>query len=538
VHDNFGVGAKIATLPWNPLGVVVISYKNGKAAMIHIVLDPDSGDYELMEFGVGEGRTSVIDPNSVDWKAMDDVDWSNLRPDWLKDNGTIVVLLGSDSNRDTILGNTAHEEQAIKGLSVFLNSRFWDLTKVDVRVVELRSEKKNQWPTGPKDREDNRRPNNRSILGARHFLTDVKASNGELSASDMLQLDEDRVAVEWYLWKGERPHVDSYAKMGGYIAIRYNDELFHISSGKVQFRWFGVVESKVQQNLSIILEPQHYRADNGRWGVHPDQSRNRLLFTGDGEKGAEPPLHDWGLAFAQNMPQPILDTIMAARGDEGGSIKDDEYRKRLQDKFGERWTIRQLVMVKPKAPKEPTSPANPGEGQIEVVQAELQLDDKGVRSYNRRKRSKVFKQLVTKAYTGPDAVAVERKIPVDVPEYDFAGKDDFEKDWHIAMWDETGNKVWINREAPVLVESIKYHQEQYPEVYAEQVQETIMHVFGEIAVAKVAHSQKLRKFLTDEELRDEYRNEAALTIALMGLLAEESLIAQRLGKFGRKKAAA
>jgi hypothetical protein len=32
-----------------------------------------------------------------------------------------------------------------------------------------------------------------------------------------------------------------------------------------------------------------------------------------------------------------------------------------------------------------------------------------------------------------------------------------------------------------------------------------------------------------------YRSEQALTIALMGLLAEESLIAQRLAKLGRKK---
>ena len=536
VHDNFGVGAKIAALPWNPLGVVVLSYKEGKASLIHIVLEPESGDYELMEFGVGEGRRSVIDPTTVDWSASDDVDWSALRPDWVKDNGTIVVLLGSDSNPDTILGNTAHDEQAIKGLSVFLNSRFWDLSKVEVRVVELRSEKKNQWPTGPDDKEDTRRPNNRVIPGARHFLTDVKASNGKLAASDKMQLDEDRVAVEWYLWHGERPHVDSYARKSGYIAVRYNDELFHISSGKVQFRWFGVVESKVQQNLTIILEPQHYRSENDRWGVHPDQSRNRLLFTGDGEKGAEPPLHDWGLAFAQNMPQPILDAIMATRGEEGGTIKDDEYRKRLQDKFGQRWTIRQLVMVKPKAEREQAVLARAGDGQVEI-QLEVQIEGKGVRPYSRRKRSKIFKQLVTKAYTGADGVAVERDVPVDVPEYDFCAKDDFEKDWHIAMWDEAGNKVWINREAPVLVESIKHHQEQYPEVYAEQVQETIMNVFGEIAVAKVAHSQKLRKFLSDEELRDEYRNEAALTIALMGLLAEESLIAQRLGKFGRKKAA-
>src|SRR5262245_9471474 len=50
LHDNFGVGAKIASLPWNPEGLVVISYKGGRGSMIWIVLDEESGDYELMEF--------------------------------------------------------------------------------------------------------------------------------------------------------------------------------------------------------------------------------------------------------------------------------------------------------------------------------------------------------------------------------------------------------------------------------------------------------------------------------------------------------
>src|SRR5688572_15122875 len=81
VHDNFGVGARIAALPWNPEGVVVVSYKDGKASLIHMVLEPESGDYELMEFGVGEGRRSVIDPATVDWAASGDVDWSALRPE-------------------------------------------------------------------------------------------------------------------------------------------------------------------------------------------------------------------------------------------------------------------------------------------------------------------------------------------------------------------------------------------------------------------------------------------------------------------------
>lgn len=45
VHENFGVGAKIASLPWNQNGVVVISYKNGKGSLIWIVEDERSGWY-------------------------------------------------------------------------------------------------------------------------------------------------------------------------------------------------------------------------------------------------------------------------------------------------------------------------------------------------------------------------------------------------------------------------------------------------------------------------------------------------------------
>jgi histidine kinase/DNA gyrase B/HSP90-like ATPase len=537
VHDNFGVGGKIATLPWNPNGVVVVSYKDGKGSMIWIVLNED-GDYELTEFDVKDGRSSVIDPSTVDWSASGDIDWSNLRPDWVKDHGTIVVLLGSDSNQDTILGNPADNEQAIKGLSVFLNTRFWDLSAIDVHVVELRSLKKNQWPTTPDEKDDARRPNNRRIHGASYYLTDVKG-NGKLGARGTVLLDDERVLTDWYLWDGPRPAVDAYAKEIGYVAIKYKDELFHISSGKVQFRWFGVVESKVQTNLTIILEPQLYRADSGRWGVHPDQSRNRLLFTGDNEKGSEIPLHDWGGEFAHNMPDEITEAILAARGDSAGTIDDDEYRKRLQDKFGNRWTMRALVMVKPRE-KESTQPATDAGVVVDTgsaVDIDVTEDGRGVRPYSRRKRSKVVRQLVAKANPGGDGVAVERAAIVDVPKYRWGLKEDFEQPWHMALWDEPNNTVVLNKEAPVLRESIKYHQDQYAEVFAEQVQQTIEKVFGEVAVAKVAHSQKLRGQVSEEELRDDYRNEKALTIALMGLLAEESLIAQRLGKFGTKKAA-
>ena len=60
-------------------------------------------------------------------------------------------------------------------------------------------------------------------------------------------------------------------------------------------------------------------------------------------------------------------------------------------------------------------------------------------------------------------------------------------------------------------------------------------VFGEVAACKVAHTQKLLRNVPKEELDRDYRSEQALTTGLMGLLAEESLISQRLGRLGRKK---
>jgi hypothetical protein len=98
--------------------------------------------------------------------------------------------------------------------------------------------------------------------------------------------------------------------------------------------------------------------------------------------------------------------------------------------------------------------------------------------------------------------------------------------------------VLMNKESPILLEAIRHHQQQYPDVFAADVEKIVKQTYGEVAVCKVAHSQKLVAHVAEEDLNLIYRNEAALTVGLMGLLAEESLIGQRLGKLGRKKTAA
>lgn len=531
VHDNFGVGAKIAALPWNPDGVVVVSYVNGQGSMIWIMLDEETGDYELREFASEDGMQCVIDPSSVEWP---DVDWSLLKPDWLGDHGTIVVLLGSESNSDTVLGNPDSGETDIKGVSVFLNSRFWELGDTEVTVVEVRSSKPTSWPLGPDDRNDARRPNNRRIWGARYYLDRIDTSAGRLASSGAVLLDDERVRAEWYLWEGDRPAIHSYAKKNGYIAYRYRDELFQLTSHKAHFRYFGVIESAVQSNLWIILEPQHFQLDGARWGVHPDQSRNRLIFTGNGEKGVEPPLVDWGFEFANHIPAEILEAIRQARGEGSGTIQDEEYRRRLQDKFGDRWRVRKLV----EADGRKRGGGAPGDLTGEEVEVPTDLEP--FRPKSRRKRASTVMTVRKRATTGDSARVEEREVPVDVPHYRLARASEFDREWHLALWaptDPEGPTVLINTESPILDEIIRYHEAQYPPIVAEEVQKIVHEVFGEIAACKVAHAEKLRKMIPAEEIDENYRNEAALTIALMGLLAEESLIAQRLGRLGRKRPA-
>src|SRR6185437_2010540 len=151
--------------------------------------------------------------------------WSKIAPDWARDHGTTIVLIGNDKQRDTILGNPGAGETDIKGLSVYLNSRFWNLPRLEeVRVVEVRSDKKAQWPIGPNESDDSRRVNNRTIHFAQYYIKDILGDHGKLAASGELPLDDGRVRAEWYLWEGERPAIHSYARKPGYIAIRYKGE--------------------------------------------------------------------------------------------------------------------------------------------------------------------------------------------------------------------------------------------------------------------------------------------------------------------------
>ncbi len=219
MHENFGVGAKTSLLPWNPYGVVVISWVEGEAAMIWIQKDPDTGEYGLRLMETEDEETGEISLDEVYAPFADDdhgCNWAAIKPDWIDDHGTVIVLLGQDGTDDTVEGDPHREEADIKGISTYLNRRLWEIPDgVEVSVDELRTQERGNWPrteveahgrqskAGP-----DRRTNLRRIRGARFYIEYLGSSftAGELAHSATQHLS-DGTEIDWYLWEGERPAV-------------------------------------------------------------------------------------------------------------------------------------------------------------------------------------------------------------------------------------------------------------------------------------------------------------------------------------------
>jgi len=92
LDENFGVGAKVSSLPSNKLGIRMRSCKNGRVSEVIIGEDPDTHAYVRFERDLPNGQTdTVIDVTSIAQK-----EGRNTGYEW-----TEVMLLGNTPNQDT-----------------------------------------------------------------------------------------------------------------------------------------------------------------------------------------------------------------------------------------------------------------------------------------------------------------------------------------------------------------------------------------------------------------------------------------------------
>lgn len=543
LHENFGIGAKSSLLPWNRHGLVVISWVDGDAAMIWVTTDPTTGEYGLRNFEAEDPDTGDIQIVEVVTPFVDvdhGCDWGAVKPDWIDDHGTVLVLLGDTDITDTVLGDPNRAPEAdIKGISTYLNRRIWDIPNgSEISVDELRSTERGQWPISEEMAHvsggANRRTNRRKIEGAKFYIEYTMSSftKGKLAHSGTVPVG-DGTEVDWYLWDGDRPNVQSYAAQGGYIAALYNGELYDVTNHHSTYRSFGVLEQAVRSKLWLIMRPQAFDESNGKHGVYPRGDRNSLLIMGGAHAGNPLPINDWGAQFAADMPEPIREAINAARAGSSGTVSDSTWRERLAERFGSRWRI-----VKLRARKGAPLTVDPTQsGSSPRV-------PKGTRSGTGGSGGGGGTGGALNTGSKPGALtAVKTKVAGGIPAYIPVTGDEIEDEGMLASWmpnhpEHLEGAVLIKVDHPVLKDEIEHWQAQYPDHLADQIATEVVAVYGEMAVAKVAHSEYMKSVMPSSRVENELRSDAALTMALLGLIGEEAVIAPRIGgKFGRSKAA-
>jgi len=113
VDRNYGVGAKIAAATRNHAGVIYLSWKDGKGAMIHLWRNPETAEYGLRQLKLPNGKYAH-------WASISD----DLKPDEIKEHGTMVILLGNDNEEDT-MGPPIGAASPSRWIARYLNSRFF-----------------------------------------------------------------------------------------------------------------------------------------------------------------------------------------------------------------------------------------------------------------------------------------------------------------------------------------------------------------------------------------------------------------------------
>ena len=540
-HENYGVGAKTSLMPWNHEGIIVISWKDGDAAMIHIRRDPVSGEYGLLRDTVededgGQSLSDVWQPNYYDDELG--IDFSTIREanglGFIQDHGTIILLLGNSLDEDTILGDRSRGEDVSGGLIQYLDTRFWngDDDLPETRAIYMDRQDKAEWPEAkPKSYTSQHRQgtNLRRVHGALGYL------KGHIEASGTEELDCG-TKVHWFL----RDSVKSSGSWGdtkGFYAVLHRNELYHLERHHARFRSFGITESSVKDRLFLLIEPP--LAEKGKvGGVYTTGARYTIMMNRASGPTSDLPWHEWADEFANRLPQAILDALRAVAPRQS-DVLDDDSLKRLKERFSARWRV-------------PAWYAHlKGKGKVTLTEPGSKPKKRGPRSGKPStggggKGGLDGPNRVTIGTVVGTQRATQRTVGVGLPKAEWAREVEFANPWVLASWTGPNSNypaglVQLNQDHVVIVEQIRYHQDRLirqDQDSLDKVEAIVKSAYAKAAVAKVTHVEALRKLdggSTKNDLDDAFRSDQALTTALMGLVDADALIGPALGTVGKSR---
>lgn len=303
--QNFGVGAKIASMTRNREGLTYLSWKDGVGSMVRLWLDPNTDEYGAYQFELADGTFSH-------WAPVPD----HLKPKQIGDHGTCVVLMGNSADEDTTVCPLP-ELDGTRWLTKYLNTRFYQVPDgVTIRAREsMHSNNDNNVVFS-------------TIVGQAAYLDGAdRKGNPVCDTSGVVDLAEAR--VHWHiLAEGDNAKKNgSRVQASKHTAVLYQDELYELVTGRSangRIQQFGVIFGV--DRVVLYVEPT---------GDVTSNTARTQITTAD---GAPLPFSEWGVQFAANLPAELIELQEQSTTNNRDKDRQKELAKRLE-------SIKQLFQV-------------------------------------------------------------------------------------------------------------------------------------------------------------------------------------------------
>jgi hypothetical protein len=255
-HENYGVGAKIASLTRNHFGVHYESWKGGKGHSILIRYNPK---YDIFGIQGYPDKDKKIHYSRV----LSDAG----KPPMIGEHGTRVTLFGMNLDHDTMTPPWGINDEKSIWLLNYLNRRFYELPagiEIQARVGYDR------------DRADSSANYLATVTGFQTVLAKHAQEAGEVALED--------ATLYWWILKPDAP-------ITGLTGLVNQGEIFDVQSDRSQrISSFGVLLGR--DRIVILIEPKTAVQNIAR----------SMLRKPD---GSELSWHVWQDHFRQNMPAPV-----------------------------------------------------------------------------------------------------------------------------------------------------------------------------------------------------------------------------------------
>ena len=571
LHSNKAMGARVSTLPWNKLGMVVVSwhanYPEGRLMWLHHVPSAEIGS-------IGHYEAATLEWDDETGTHFDEVcpadvfeEFIGDRPIWLgpQEDGSVgtgcmFLMLGDRPDHNTILGPSSTWKNA--SIHRYLAERFWDIPDgVEISVDVPYNTDLSSWSKYAIQRHDNKRLDGGSVKAQeskRHYNRGVLAgrshaeqpsSKGDKSNYQTIEVPNGGT-IHVYLAPEERSYgswEQGHRPMIGYL---YRGELYHKSRESRTYRQWGVGPADVRKRLWIIVEPREaLNNDDPFGGVYPTGSRTSLQYVqpldpsaGTRPEGKDLPFSEYRELFARNIPEFVKEAIFAATSSDTEDL-DDELVRRIADRLSSRF---ETTVDARSTEGEPASdqrvddapgPRDPNDDEPESN--DEQPDDPTERKRRTRRRRKRPADKVVPDESG-SSKSKKQKDPMALPNlaWDPTGES---SDGHGATWTvgEGMGTVTINQAHPVFSAVLDYWHDLFATHDHPVVDEAIWSAYGVAMTCRVAHvltyNKKRPSPATSSQLEEGLLSGEALTASLFGLASEDKVISDRLSGRPRLK---